>query len=867
MDRDGLGLSLGADDQTVLAAVAAHYQARLAENPAALELLARYGINAPTAAAWGVGVADRTLGLRLPARNRVHGAELRAQLIRLGVLRPSGHEALTSCVVVPLRAAGEIVGWFGKPMTGSRTAACVWVGALDTLFNEPAVASGEVVLVDDPLAVIGVTVAGHGGVISAGGPALFHRTTARRLAGLGLERVRFASATADARAAAGVAKVFATAGSDCTRVRLPAKRNLAEVLAEAPDPAAALDALIARATTPAPTFAAATPQSVSPPTPPVEPTPTTPIAEPTAVEPAAAAPVTPARADGEPFVSGTVTELHVAFVGRVWRIRGARAARNAEALRANVMVTDTTSGGFHLDSLDLYSARSRAAFTTLAAQELHASPDELKAELGRVLVEVEAALATANLTPEVAPPTATERAAALDLLRDPDLASRVVADLAALGIVGEEQNLLACYLAVVSRKTPRPLGVVIQSSSAAGKSTLADAVLALVPEADRVSFSAITGQALYYVGEHDLAHKVLAIAEHEGATRASYALKLLVSDGRLAIGTTGKDPTSGKLATRTYQVAGPVALVITTTQTELDPELANRCLVLSVDEEPDQTRKIFAAQRRGASLDGLAGHPDRDAIVRRHHVAQGLLEPLHVVVPEHLVSPVARATVRARRDHMKWLGLVSASALLHQHQRETGTVERDGEAVAYVIATERDANIATGLYAHLLGEAELELAPQSRRLLDHLGDLTGRLATVRGVDESTVRFTRRDVIEHTGWTAHQVRARLAQLCDHELVLARRGSQGRRYDYQLADPATPEVETRPTVGTGPGVEDEPDGQVNGFATSRPLRDHFATPGNGVSPAETADFATSRLTRTSPSRQTVEVVVDRDAGIEL
>ncbi len=153
---------------------------------------------------------------------------------------------------------------------------------------------------------------------------------------------------------------------------------------------------------------------------------------------------------------------------------------------------------------------------------------------------------------------------------------------------------------------------------------------------------------------------------------------------------------------------------------------------------------------------------------------------------------------------------------------------------------------------HVLGGAELELAPQSRRLLDHLGDLTHGLAHAQGVEPDAVRFTRRDVIEHTGWTAHQVRARLAQLCDHELVLARRGSQGRRYDYQLADPATPEVGRAP---------------VNGFATSRPLREHFTTPGIGVSAAETADFATSRPTRTSPSRQTVEVVVDRDPGIEL
>ena len=60
----------------------------------------------------------------------------------------------------------------------------------------------------------------------------------------------------------------------------------------------------------------------------------------------------------------------------------------------------------------------------------------------------------------------------------------------------------------------------IQSSSSAGKSTLADAALALMPTEATVAYSAMTGQALYYLGETDLAHKVLSIAEEEGASRA-----------------------------------------------------------------------------------------------------------------------------------------------------------------------------------------------------------------------------------------------------------------------------------------------------------------------------------------------------------
>jgi len=91
-------------------------------------------------------------------------------------------------------------------------------------------------------------------------------------------------------------------------------------------------------------------------------------------------------------------------------------------------------------------------------------------------------------------------------------------------VVGERTNKLMGYLAATSRKLEAPLAVVIQSSSAAGKSSLMEAVLALMPEEERVQYSAMTGQSLFYLGETDLQHKILAIVEEEGAERASYAL-------------------------------------------------------------------------------------------------------------------------------------------------------------------------------------------------------------------------------------------------------------------------------------------------------------------------------------------------------
>lgn len=119
--------------------------------------------------------------------------------------------------------------------------------------------------------------------------------------------------------------------------------------------------------------------------------------------------------------------------------------------------------------------------------------------------------------------------------------------------MGERTNKLVGYLAAVSRKLDRPLAIVVQSSSAAGKSSLMDAVLAMIPQEERIKYSAMTGQSLFYMGETNLQHKILAIVEEEGASRASYALKLLQSEGELTIASTGKDANSGSLITQEYR--------------------------------------------------------------------------------------------------------------------------------------------------------------------------------------------------------------------------------------------------------------------------------------------------------------------------
>jgi post-segregation antitoxin (ccd killing protein) len=447
-----------------------------------------------------------------------------------------------------------------------------------------------------------------------------------------------------------------------------------------------------------------------------------------------------------------------------------------------------------VDTLDLYAARSRAAFLRAAGGELGLSEDAIKRELGAVLLKLEmlqdvlltqARGAQAGTAGPKAPVlSADEQAQALELLRSPDLVHRVVADLHALGVVGEDLNLLAAYLAAVSRKLDAPLAVLIQSSSAAGKSSLMDAVLQLVPEEERIRYSAMTGQSLFYLGETNLQHKILAIAEEEGVRQAAYALKLLQSDGELTIASTAKDEATGNLTTRQYTVKGPVMLMLTTTAIDVDEELLNRCLVLSVNESREQTEAIHARQRRRQTLEGLLESADRELIQAVHHNAQRLLSAIAVVNPYADRLTFLADKTRTRRDHMKYLTLIRAIALLHQHQREVKAVERRGQVLKYIEVQPADIELANRIAHEVLGRTLDELPPQTRRLLNLIRAMVAERAAREHVKPADVRFTRKDIRDATQWSDNQLKVHCARLADMEFLLVHGGSRGHSLRYEL-----------------------------------------------------------------------------------
>jgi hypothetical protein len=437
----------------------------------------------------------------------------------------------------------------------------------------------------------------------------------------------------------------------------------------------------------------------------------------------------------------------------------------------------------HIDSLDLYSARARQTLARACADLFEVGDDEIVQDLARLIEYAEGwQKPTAGEAARVEL-SDMERAEALKVLCAPDLIDRLAGDLAVVGMVGEAENLLLGYLAGLSRKLDEPLSIMILSRSSAGKSRLADTITRFVPEEELRRYTRVTGQALFYTSEEGLRHKLVAIEEAVGAQEAGYSIRTLQSAGELRVAVTTKDPRDGRMRTEEYTVKGPVAFVVSSTSSAIDSETQSRFVVLTVDESQEATSRILAAQRLAHTARGLEQRHQAEAIIKLHQSMQRLIEPVLVVIPfaDRLRFP--DHTLRARRDQKKYLTLIQAVALLHQHQRERKTMHVGSQKVEYIEATVEDVLCANRLAAPAFARTLDEISPQGRALLGQVRVLCEEQA--QGLVRPSYTFRRRDLRQRSGWSETQLRQYLGELVDHELCEPVAGKQGKEYVYHLA----------------------------------------------------------------------------------
>jgi len=811
-------------DQNILQHVVHHYHEVLKQSPKILISLQKLGINGEALEQFKLGFSDRSLGCRLPEKNRKEGAALRGRLQRLGILKSSGHELFHGSLIVPLTDNGIIKQIYGHKITkrlrpGTPVESFLPVDHSGFFNTEAVNICEELILCQNIIDALTFWCAGYKNVTcSYGIKNTQDKHHLEQLKSSPVKRVLLAYAgnKAGDMEANALAEQLTDLGIDSYRIEFtkgmdankyarshqPASKSLGDVIRKAAwlgkekpsqtittgeshlgasDDAVGsnrgrdLDLRLETeiSTKDGSSIAESCVNDSD-------------MADNTEYEvPLPATVLPPSAIDVEAEVKDG--EVVMYFDERRYRIRGLERNLTAEQLKVNILISQDNN--LHVDTFDLYGSRVRLSFIKQTAIELGVSEKVIKKDLGKLLLKLEVLQdkhIRDALTPKTEEITLTkqEKTEALGLLRSPELFRRILEDFSICGMVGEKTNILVGFLAALSRKLDNPLAVIIQSTSAAGKSALMDAVLSFIPEEDRVQYSAMTGQSLFYMGDINLRHKILAISEEEGASQATYALKLLQSEGQLTIASTGKDPNSGRHVTCEYKVQGPVMIFSTTTAIDIDEELLNRCLVLTVDEDRAQTQAIHDHQRYEETLEGLLSTQHRNDILRVHRNAQRLLKPLKVVNPYAPQLTFLNDKTRTRRDHKKYLTLIRSIALLHQYQREVKSTYCDGKQISYVEVTLNDIELANNLAHEVLGRSLDDIPPQTRRLLSKIDTMVNEHCQEQAVTRSHYQFTRRTIREYTGWGGTQLKVHLKRLESMEYLLIRRGGRASRIVYEL-----------------------------------------------------------------------------------
>jgi len=777
------------EDAELMEQALGYYHERLWQTPSALDYLHKRGITDEAIKHFAIGYADRTLGLRLPEKNRKDGAAIREHLQRIGLYRQSGHEHFNGCAVFPVRdAGGTITEVYGRKIVNKQKTGVYHLylpGPHVGILNPEALPQRELVLCESVIDALTFWSAGIRNVTTIYGTEGFTRELEDALVKHKTRRVWLAYDRDEAgeRAASRDAERLGGLGIECYRVAFPHGMDANSYALKVTPADKSLSLLVKSAewlrqgSTLHPSPDASHPQP--------EPKPES---EPEA-EKSSDASRAPSSLVAKLAADGP--DLIYEIGDRSYRVRGLDKNASLDTLKINLRVV--RDGLLYLDTFDLYAAKAREYFIRRAAEELTVTEELIKRDLGRLLLALEEEqegrlngkneeAARADLTPE-------EREEATALLNDPKLLERIVSDFDACGIVGETTNKLTGYLAAVSRKLDRPLAIIIQSTSAAGKTSLMEAVLAMMPEDEKIKYSAMTGQSLYYLGETNLKHKILAIVEEEGAEKASYALKLLQSEGELTIASTGKDDT-GRMRTEEYHVEGPVMIFLTTTAIDIDEELLNRCLVLTVDESREQTEAIHKLQREAETFAGLKRKREKEKVLCTHRNAQRLLQPVEITNPYAEQLGFSIEKTRTRRDHAKYLTLIRTIALLHQFQREPVVID----GIEHIEVIPSDIRTANTIAHEVLGRSLDELPPQTRKLLVHLDEMATDRCRKAGMERSDYHFSRRDVREFTGWSQTQVKLHLDRLVDYEYLAVHCGMRGSLYVYELLFDGDPKQST-------------------------------------------------------------------------
>jgi DNA-binding transcriptional ArsR family regulator len=355
-----------------------------------------------------------------------------------------------------------------------------------------------------------------------------------------------------------------------------------------------------------------------------------------------------------------------------------------------------------------------------------------------------------------------------------------------LGVVGEDHNIRIILLSLTSSKLPgkRVASLIIKAESSSGKSYVLEKCLEVYPDEQYYEFTSLSDRALIYT-DQDFKHKFIIFYEYSGIedTETNKLIRTLQSENRLRYAVTIK--VDGDFEVRHILKEGPTGCITTTTQPQLFDENETRVFSLYMDETEEQTKQICRDISGRFMLDRkLVSNEELQLWIN----IQRVLEPYHVHIPfaGWLAENIPTDKVRIRRDFERIMAFISASALLHQYQREIR--EKDGRK--YVIASIADYLMARELLEATLVKTVAGSSPKTEKLVELIKEICAeKMEAISSEDKETDHCaSMSDLIKRSGVSRRTVYYWIRPALNAGAVETVGGGKGKPTFYRPTDQA-------------------------------------------------------------------------------
>ena len=429
-------------------------------------------------------------------------------------------------------------------------------------------------------------------------------------------------------------------------------------------------------------------------------------------------------------------------------------------------------------NLDLYSDEQLQKFIRSASERLEVGSKEMHLAIASLISELEhyRQERIEQQKPKTEPIkslTESRKAELLKLLQSKNLFAKLNELIGHTGVVGEETNRLIMWTVFTSRLMSTPLHIICLGASGTGKTYLQEKISELIPKQHKVSITASTENALYYVGKTEYKHKLLLIEDLDGVSSTLLTLRELQSKAYVSKLVPVKD-SKGNMKTIQLEVEGPICLSGTTTKEKLYEDNANRCLLIYLDNSDQQQQSIMQYQRKLHA--GTINKAQEENAKELLQDMQLMFKNTTVVNPYAEKLTIPETVFKPLRTNAHYLQFIEAITFVHQFQRE---IKKNQEGKVYIETTLEDIELANELLKDVLLAKSDELTKACRDFLEQLKSLL--------IKVEKQNFYRSQIREWIRMHPDNVRHYLSQLVKFGYVKIIGGNKYKGgYEYEITD---------------------------------------------------------------------------------